>query len=198
MQLIISPTSPYARKARIVAIEKGLEDRVEIINTNPLAPEAQQTVRNPLGKVPCLVLEDGDLLFDSPVICAYLNSLSSDPELFPQGENRWRAERAQALGDGIIDAAFNMVLESRRTDSEQSAYWMERWRGVILRGVAAAEEDLASYSGGFDIGLIAYASALGYLDFRHPEIAWRDNHADLAVWFEDISARRSMSATAHS
>ncbi len=195
MQLIISPTSPYAWKTRIVRLEKGLSDRVEMIEANPVADGAADLVRNPLGKVPCLVREDGSLLFDSPVICAYLDSLGDAPSLFPrEGERRWQADRAHALGDGVIDAAYNIVIENRRTDAEQSAFWIDRWQTAIKRSLEDMAHSLQGSATPFTIGDISYAAALGYLDFRHPDIEWRTTHPALKDWYHRIAERQSIKA----
>lgn len=196
MQLIISPTSPYARKARIVALEKSLSKQIEEVIVNPLAIDAHEAVQNPLGKVPALVRDDSSLLFDSPVICRYLDSLSDSPRLVPvKGEALWKMERAQALGDGILDAAFSIVLEKRRIDAEQSEYWLSRWRDAINRALAEMNLDIATADKGFDLGHITYVCALNYLDFRHPDNPWREQHPKLAVWHDLVSERQSCKAT---
>lgn len=197
MQLIYSPTSPFARKARMVIIEKQLEDRVTLTTASSLASDALDIIRNPLGKVPCLIRDDETALFDSPVICAYLDHIDAAPTLLPlSGEARWQIERAQALADGLMDAAFALVTESRRDDAEQSEFWTGRWRAAITRSLAEMKATCPSADSEVDLGQISYACALGYLDLRHPDTAWRDLHPSLAQWLVTFSARDSFQMTA--
>ena len=198
MQLIASPTSPYSRKVRIVLQEKDLDDKVEIVLVNPLAADAITVIKNPLGKVPALVRDNDSILFDSPVICAFLDTLADAPVLLPRnGAARWIVERAQALGDGVMDAAFNMVSERRRPEAEQSAYWMDRWRQAIDRGLSAMEEDVAQYGVDVDLGRITYVTALSYLDLRHADIAWRTSHSRLQDLYATFKERSSFTSTAY-
>lgn len=198
MDLVISPTSPYARKARIVRLEKGLQDRVQVIAANPLAADSRPVIQNPLGKVPSLILDDGTVLFDSPVICAYLDTIDEAPALTSfSGNRRWECERAQALGDGIMDAAFSLVMERRRDQSEQSESWLQRWRRNIIYGLAAIEQDIRVRGSIYDIGSISCAVALGYLDFRLPDIDWSKNHADLHSWYGKFINRPSFRMTSY-
>ena len=129
MTLRYSPTSPYVRKVMAMAIETGLIDRIKILRTDPWSPDTDLGADNPLGKVPALVLEDGTVLFDSPVICEFLDSLHDGPKLFPApAESRWQALRLQALGDGLSDAAILRRLDSMRPEAQQSRNWQERQR----------------------------------------------------------------------
>ena len=196
MDLVISPTSPYARKTRIVRLEKSLQDRVQVITASPLASGSRAVIQNPLGKVPSLILGDGSVLFDSPIICAYLDAIDGTPVLTDfRGDRRWECERAQALGDGIMDAAYNLVMERRRDANEQSASWLDRWQQNIAHTVAAMEEDVRSRGSQFDIGSISCAVALGYLDFRLSDINWWQGHADLRSWYENFIDRPSFRMT---
>ena len=196
MDLVISPTSPYARKVRIVRLEKGLQDRVQVVTASPLAPGSRAVIQNPLGKVPSLILDDGTVLFDSPVICAYLDAIDGAPSLTDfSGDQRWDCDRAQALGDGIMDAAYNLVMERRRDPGEQSASWLERWQQNIAHAVAAVEQDVQRRGSAFDIGSISCAVALGYLDFRLSDIDWWQGHADLRSWYETFIDRPSFQMT---
>lgn len=192
MDLVVSATSPYARKARIVRLEKNLQDRVRVIEASPLADGSQSIIQNPLGKVPSLILPDGRVLFDSPVICAYLDALDGQPTLTEQsGESRWACEVAHALGDGIMDAAFSSVMEGRRPESERSKFWLDRWADNINRGLDAMAKNTETRSDAFDIGAISCAVALGYLDFRLPDLEWRRGRADLQAWYEEQILRPS-------
>ena len=195
MKLYFSPASPYVRKVRVVAIEAGLADRIELLNTAPRDPATGLHERNPGARVPTLVLDDGTALFDSPVICEYLDSLGSGPKLFPPaGPARWAALVRQALGDGIMDYAVPLRHETLRTDSEQSAEFMDRARAAIHRSVDHLEGEVGQFAD-WDIGTITIACALGYLDFRFGDDPWRDGHPKLATWFEAVSQRPSLAET---
>jgi glutathione S-transferase len=123
-------------------------------------------------------------------------SLSDQPLLVPlEGEALWKMERAQALGDGILDAAFSMVLEGRRTDAEQSEYWLSRWRDAISRALSAMSRDIETAGSDFDLGHITYVCALDYLDFRHPDNPWWVQHPKLATWHDHVSERQSCKST---
>lgn len=198
MRLLFSPTSPYVRKVRVSALEKGLADRITLQPADVFGDVAAVAPLNPLRKVPTLVLEDGETLYDSPVICEYLDSLAETPRLIPAvGAARWRVLRTQALADGIKDAAFATVMEGRRPEAQRSGEWLQRWGEAIARGVDALEEQCAGWSGEtFDLGQIAAACALGYLDFRLPQLAWRDGRERLADWCAAAAQRPSLKETA--
>lgn len=196
MQLMISPTSPYARKARVVLREKSLENRIEEHFLNPHQDPAELLAQNRLGKIPVLVREDGSALYDSPVICEYLDALDGRPSLVPpDGEARWTVLRAQALADGIMDLAAATVMERARPQGEQSPGSMTRWREKIERAVAGIGEAVADTRGEIDLGRIALAVALSYLDFRMPEYDWRGERPELIDWHANLGARRSMEET---
>src|SRR3974377_2247191 len=136
MKLYFSTTSPYVRKVRVVAIEKGLADRVELVAANPWPDPAAVVAVNPLGKVPTLVTDDGLALYDSPVICEYLDALAPAAPLLPRsGSDRWQVLRCQALCDGILDAAVAIVLERRRPEAERSMLSEKRSADAIRRSV---------------------------------------------------------------
>lgn len=195
MKLYFAHTSPYARKVRIVVLEMGLQDRIEMVFQNPFEDSALLGAANPLGKVPCLIAADGQAIYDSPVICAYLANMVPASDLAPAGSGRWTILVAEALADGILDAAFAMVMERRRPSSEQSAFWLERWQATILRTIRAADENQSPFRGEITIAQIALASALGYLDFRLPDVDWRESNAETAAWFETFAGRPSMHET---
>ena len=137
MKLAFSAASPYVRKVTACAIKRGINDKVERMKIGTTDPALLPL--NPLSKVPTLVLDDGTSLYDSPVICEYLDALGEGPRLLPaEGEARWQALRLQALADGVLDAAFSVVMELRRPESERSADWIGRWRTAISRAVLAA------------------------------------------------------------
>lgn len=197
MQLRYSPTSPYVRKVSVLALETGQADALERIATNPWDPESDLVGDNPLGKVPALLRDGRQTLFDSRVVCEYLDAQHDGPRLFPpEGEARWRALRWQALGDGVLDAAVLAFLESgRRPEALRWAVWLERQRSSIGRALDTLEQEVAQVSAQLDIGQIAVGCALGYLDFRHAPLRWRDGRAALAAWHETLAARDSFRQT---
>jgi glutathione S-transferase len=196
MKLIYSPTSPYARKVRVVAAECGHRD-IEYVVENPLAEDSELATLNPLGKVPALVLDDGDVLIDSPVICEFLDYFNRTPTLVPpSGRERFRVLRDQALGDGILDAAVGIVMESRREESQRSAWWIERWSAAITRSLAYCEKNIAGKAAGFDIAAITLACACGYLEFRLPDLEWRNDNPKIAAWWDSLRSRPSLAQTA--
>ncbi len=194
MRLFSSPTSPFARKIRIVAIERGLADAITIVDVDPQGDDTVELHRiNPLGRVPTLVLSDGTTLFDSRVIAEYLDALGDGALLLPvRGVSRWRVLRVAALAEGIMDAAFSLVMDRRRPERERSKYWQLRWTDGILRSVAAAEPGPAEE---FNLGSVGLACALGYLDFRLPDLSWRSHAPDLARWWAVIERRSSVAQT---
>ncbi len=196
MKLFYSPTSPYARKCRALAIEKGIEGRLEIVTTSPLSNPPELQAANPLGKVPALVLDNGQCIVDSPVICAWLDSLSDTPRLFPTNPAaRIDALTREALADGIMDAAFAIVMERKRPDQQRSPEWLMRWTSAIRRSVAHFSTLIPTREQP-DIGDISLACALAYVDFRLGDLAWDAEAPTLRAWLSSISARPSLSATA--
>lgn len=197
MQLFYSPTSPYARKCRIVARERGLMGEVEEVACNPMENPPELQAMNPIGKVPALILDDGTAIFDSPVIAEYLDGLGNAPALIPAaGAPRFKVLVAAALGQGVTDAAYNTTMERRRPESEQSPAAIARWQAAIRRGVDQMLDHLNGLPGDLTMGHIACGAALGYLDLRHGDLKWRDGRAELAAWFEEFNARPSMRETA--
>lgn len=193
MKLFYSNTSPYSRKVRIVAREKDIA--IEEVAANPFEENAELKTANPLGAVPTFLLDNGEPLYDSPVICAYLDSLKPSPLLIPADETRWKILRAEALCDGILDAAFSSVMEGRRPETEQSSYWLERWAAAINRAVDVVEKDLTAFNGSLTLAQIALGSALGYLDFRLPHLKWQNDRPELVDWYKEFSDRQSMKET---
>jgi glutathione S-transferase len=181
-----SPASPYARKIRIAADILGLADRLEIAGVDLADPADSIRAQNPLGKIPVLVLEDGSSLYDSRVIAEYLDDLAGGGKLFPaESARRFPALRLQALGDGINDAALLIRYEhSARPQAIRHAPTIELQQGKIDRGLTAL--DAAPPGGPVDIGHIAVATALGYLDLRF-EGAWRTGHPNLVAWLDAFS-----------
>jgi glutathione S-transferase len=199
MKLRYSPASPYVRKVMILAYETGLEPRIERISTTvvPVKENADLSRENPLTKVPTLVTDDGQVLFDSPVICEYLDSQHAGAKLFPPaGAARWQALRLQALGDGILDAALLARYETAvRPQELQWRDWTDGQMRKIRQGLDSLEANVGELSGPPTIGTVAVACALGYLDFRFGGENWRASRPKLAAWYEDFAQRPSMKST---
>ncbi|MBM3597563.1 MAG: glutathione S-transferase [Alphaproteobacteria bacterium] len=195
MKLRFSAASPYVRKVMVTAHEIGLADKIEKVTTDVWA-STDVTADNPLGKVPALVLDGGEVLFDSPVICEYLDSLNTGARLFPpSGGARWRALRQQALADGIMDAGILARLENNRKDGEKSPGWIQRQKTAVARGLDAFEQAAAELDGPITIGQIALGCAIGWVNFRFADDRVLDKRPALAQWYAKFSARPSMTAT---
>lgn len=145
--------------------------------------------------MPALIDDYSKALYDSPVICAFLDTLSPSPQLVPEGSARWQILTAEALADGILDAAFAIVMEQRRPNEQQSPMWLDRWETAIERSLSAVEADLSAFAGELTLAQIALGAALGYLDFRLPDIDWRTDNPAITAWFGAFSERPSMLAT---
>lgn len=196
MKLFYTATSPYARKVRITAIEKGLADSIQLSHCDLKAPEPEFLAANPMGRVPTLVLDSGKTLFDSPVICEWLDELAEQPRLVPRaGLERWAVLRGQALADGMLDDAVAIVLERRRPEAHQSTELVGMRSAALLRCVGALEAQVPDVSAPLNLAQIAVGCALGYLDFRLPELNWRRDHDALSSWFGGFAKRPAMLET---
>ena len=195
MKIYYSGTSPYVRKVMACAIVRGLDGRIVQHPSNPHASPADLLADNPLSRVPCLVADDGMSLYDSPVICEYLDSLGDAPKLFPvAGPARWRALKLQAMGDGILDAAVPCRGELAKPKEAARDGLIARYKAAMARTVDALESDLPG--AGLDIGSIAVACALSYLDFRYAAEPWRPGHPKLTAWYEAFATTPAIVATA--
>ena len=198
MKIYYSPTSPYVRKCLICAHELGLFDRLELIpaNAHPVNRDRDLVAVNPLGKVPALITDDGVVLYDSRVICEYLDSLG-DGRLVPtQGAARWNVLTEQALADGILDAAVLTRYETAvRPESLRWGDWVTGQLDKVTCGLATLEPRARGLGDRVDIGVISLACALGYLDFRHAHLGWREKYPDTAVWYDRFAKRESMLST---
>jgi glutathione S-transferase len=198
VRLHYSYASPYVRKVMVVAIETGQEDALELTarKVSPVAPLAEVNRDNPLGKVPCLVTDDGQALFDSRVICEYLDSRHDRPKLFPAGPARWPALRRQAQADGILDAGILARYETLlRPEERRWPDWIAGQKAKIARGLDALEGEAESFGETVDIGTIAVGCALGWLDFRYAADDWPAGRPRLAAWFDAFAKRPSMATT---
>ena len=199
MKLIGSLASPYVRKVRIVMAEKKLD--YEFVLEDVWSPTSTIHLSNPLGKVPCLVMEDGGAMFDSRVIVEYLDTMSPVGKLIPSaGRERASIKCWEALADGVLDAGIMVRIErTQRPVEKQSDAWVDRQLGKIrigLNSMAMALGD-APFCAGSHLSLadVAVGSALGWLAFRFPEINWRDDHTNLARLFDKLSERPSFKET---
>lgn len=198
MQLLASLTSPYARKCRALAIECGLDDQVELVATNPWDDPAALNAANSLGKVPCLITDDKQAIYDSPVICEFLIAQAdaeTQARLLPTGDARWPVLRAQALADGILDLGVAHLLENRRPDGERSPGAMARWERQMLAGLDVMPAELDTLPGDASLGHLACAVTLLWLDFRHGPLGWRNGRGGLAAWVDEFAGRDSLMAT---
>lgn len=198
MKLRYASASPFVRKVSVTAIECGLEDRIERIPTDPWHPETDLAGDNPLGKVPTLITDDGRRIFESTIICDYLDSLHDGPRLIPpEGDARWNVLRWRALGDGILDASVLRRVEGKfHGSAQQSADWIARQKGVIRRAIATLEREFADAPGEpVYICHISIGCALGYVDLRFPEDHWQAANPALAAWYAEFAKRPSMAAT---
>jgi len=201
MKLIGALTSPYVRKVRVVMAEKKLE--YEFVLENVWSAESLIGESNPLGKVPCLVMEGSEALHDSRVIVEYLDTLSPVGKLIPSvGRERAEVKTWEALADGLLDASLLARLEATwagRTDAERSQAWIDRQLGKVHAALRAMSQGLAdkSYCVGIHLSLadISVGCALGYLDFRFPQIDWRSPHPNLTKLHEKLMQRPSFADT---
>lgn len=197
LKLIGATTSPYVRKVRIVMAEKKLD--YSFVQENVWAADTAIAHANPLGKVPCLIMEAGEALFDSRVIVEYLDILSPVGRLIPaSGRERAEVKTWEALADGLLDAAILARLEATwagRTEAQRSQVWIDRQLGKVHDSLKAMSTGLGDkpFCSGIHLTLsdIAVGSALGYLDFRFPEIDWRDTHPNLAKLQEKLMQKQS-------
>ncbi|KRC73214.1 glutathione S-transferase [Achromobacter sp. Root83] len=197
MKIFYSPASPFVRKCMVIAHELGLADRIEKLPSaaGPVARDLTIIPANPLGQVPTFITDDGQILFDSPVVCEYLNDLGGGP-FFPTGKTRWQVLTEQSMGDGMLGAALLARYETvLRPEALRWDGWVEGQLGKVRDGLALIEKNAAGLEGRLDIGTITIGCALGYLDFRFPSLDWRASHPATAAWYETFSQRPSMQAT---
>lgn len=195
MKLYITTPSPFARKCRIVAREKGLAERIGEIVVDPYANAPELLAANPLVQAPTLIADDGLPLTDSPVICEYLDALGDGPRLLPEGgPERLRVRRLETLADGALEMGVKLVLEKRRPEHERSPSWMERWTvnmGRALDALEAASPDAAR----LDMGVITAGVAVTWISFRHPDYDWRTGRPGLVALQAALEARPSFMQT---
>ncbi len=188
MKLVYSPPSPFVRKVTTIIHYAGLDDQIELVNVKTTALSVAEEARtaNPLGKIPVMILDDGKALFDSRVITRFLDDLAGS-NLYPQ-ECMYDVLTLEALADGIMESAVSITYETKlRPENEQSSSWMEAQWSKVFHALKALENgEFKSMEGNLNMGQIAVACSLGYLDFRHDARQWRNGQSNLASWNEKI------------
>ena len=190
MKLHFSQTSPFVRKVMICAHEKGIADQLELIEGGAVADT------NPLAKVPALIADDGEAIFDSLVICDYLDALGSGPALIPADRTaRNLVLRRHALADGVMEAAVASVTEARRPEDKRWDQALAKQHSKIELALVVLERQAANFGDSVDLGTISVGAALGYLDLRMPDLGWRESHPKLAAWYQAFATSASMQQT---
>jgi len=192
MKLYYSPTSPFARKVLACAIARGIEDQITLVSITTADPEL--ATHNPLGKLPCLVTDDGVDLFDSRVICTYLNTVGEGFSMYPEQGLRIRTLKYEAIGDGICDAGVLRRYEMGRAKDPDRDAAMAAQALKVARALDVLEAEVPAAH--VDVGAIAVVCALGYLDFRYAHEPWREGRPKLAAWFDDMMTRPCLAQTA--
>jgi len=199
MKLYYSPTSPYVRKVTVLAQETGLEAKIERLaaSTTPINQNPDVAKANPVAKVPTLVTDDGLHLFDSRVICEYLDTLHDKAKFFPAtGKARWVALREQALGDGLLDAALLVRYEGfLRPEDKRWSDWADGQMKKVRGALAEIEKLAPSFGDRVDIGTVSIACALGYMDFRYADMGWRKDYPQAAAFADRMFARPSFKSS---
>lgn len=200
MKLHHNPASPFVRMVTATAREAGVADQIEEVSTGvfvPVTAHAGVVAASPLGKIPTLVLDDGLALYDSRVICDYLLSLAPQSGLLPaEGPEKWKCLTLQALAQGFADAAVNLRYEMGMRPAEmQWAAWIDAQRQRIERSLDALEHDRLAELANVTLGSIAVAVCLGYLDFRYPDMDWREGRPGITEFYAGFSQRPSMTET---
>jgi glutathione S-transferase len=211
MKLLVSNTSPFVRKIRIVILEKGLGAQISEVAVQPLqlfGPEVPTHIvdSNPLGKIPALLFDDGRNLFDSGVIAEFLDTLSPTPKLFPAGKDTtgkgtngyWATKRWEAIADGMLDAAVQVRLERVLRPAEMHyAPEIKRQMDKVDRALAVLESEIGGFGNDWHIGSIAIACALSWLDLRFADLGWRDRYPRLAAFEDACDDHQSYASTAY-
>lgn len=190
MKLFLNPPSPYARKVVVMAHELALFERLEIVPVDPWADPGAMTEVAPLGRVPALLTKDGETIVESTTICEYL--IEQAPGGWPGASERLAVLARAGIAQGLTDAAYGAVIETRRPADRQWPQWIDRQCRAIARTLPTLRIPPA---GRFDLGDVSLACGLAYLDFRLDRLGWRDQRPDLAAWLDQVSRRPSMMAS---
>ncbi|MBN8553154.1 MAG: glutathione S-transferase N-terminal domain-containing protein [Caulobacterales bacterium] len=195
MKLYITDPSPYARKCRIVLRERGLIDGCEEIRVDPYASDPALVTANPVAQVPSLVTDEGTVINDSPLICAWLDARGrSGSHLIPAGDSQWPVRSLEALADAGLEMGVKWVLEKRRPEAERSPTWIARWQTGLGRVLDQLEAQ-GLRADPLDLGVITTGVLVSWLDFRHPEYDWKNGRPSLEILQSDLEARPSFAAT---
>ncbi|TCZ56616.1 glutathione S-transferase N-terminal domain-containing protein [Roseicella aquatilis] len=194
MKIFFAAASPFVRKAVVCAAELGIPLERIPAAPHPINRDPGVVAQNPLGKIPTAVADDGTVLYDSRVVCEYLDARAGGGRLFPPpGPARWRALTEQALADGLMDAGILLRYEAlTRSPEQQSEAWKAGQREKVVSALDVLEGMAAGFGDRLDIGTISIGCALGWLDFRFADLGWRNGRPALAAWFERFEQRPSM------
>jgi len=199
MKLLYAPQSPYARKVRAAAIELGLDGEMELEYVEAVPGRPNRGFRetaNPLGKIPALITRTGETIFDSTVICEYLDQLAGGGTLFPHGRDRWRVLSNHALAQGMCDAILLIRYETwLRPDTHRWPTWIDEQWDKIWSGLAWFDAHPDQLGSAVNISHLALGSLIGYMDFRFSETSWRQRFPVVASWFADLTQRPSFART---
>lgn len=196
MKLYYSPTSPYTRRVSAALILLELEDKVERISVSPFDAPSELTQINPLSQIPTLVLDSGEMLCGSALIVEYLNAQTEQRRLMAKCQSHWQMKNMAGIAEGIVDAALAVVLETRRPAEQQSRDKIIGWQDKILRSVSYLEQHpVQANTDKIDFYSLALGIALGYLDFRLPELNWRDSAPGLCEWYGQVRQQAWLAQT---
>lgn len=196
VELFMVGASPYARKVRVLAAERGILDRIKPVMANPHQRPEALVAANPLSKVPTLIADDGTVHVDSFAICLYLDTLGDAPPLVPtEAPDRWSVIQRHALANGVIDCSVTRRMESQKTPEPDRVAWMDRQLQTANRVLDRFESAMATPADRVALDTLTLACALSYLDFRFPQDDWRSNRPRLAAWHAEFEQRPSMQRT---
>lgn len=201
MKLFWSTRSPFVRFVMVVAHEKSIVDRIETEQVVVAAsqPNADVMAHNPLNKLPTLILDDGEALYDSRVIAEYFDEIGSGPHLLPaSGDARRNVMRQVAFGIGVLDLLVGWLPEHRKPEAEQDKAFSDAMKLKFGAALDVLERETSELSArAFDMAHAALGASLAYADFRYSDLLWRESHPALTTWFETVAARPSFKATEH-